>query len=468
MKKRSLSIRFYIPAVFLAFALIMLALLWILEVGMLDELYKKTKLDNISKIGSTIAREITSPDLQQYLDQLSQTNEVCAYISDSKNILMKGEIPCAEPTWMEFYYRISNAQTSPFNTFIEERPINEYVINVSDSQLEARPATQIRYTQMIVNEQMDQPYYLFINSTITPLSTTVETLQKILMIVTLIMIAAALVLGSLLSFKFTRPITAINKKAKLLGKQDDLVFDGHGYRESQELSTTLTQVNKELRTVEKLRNELIANISHDLRTPLTMISGYAEMMRDLPDENTPENLQTILDECHYLTRLVNDVLDLSKLQAGAMKLNITHFNLSATLHNILNRVEEMNDINLVREINEEVYVDGDEMKISQVFYNFLSNALHYIGEDKMIIVRQIVSKDKVRIEIEDHGCGIKEEELDKVWDSYYRTNNDHTRSITGTGLGLHIVKQILDLHHANYGVKSKFNEGSTFFFEINL
>ena len=446
----------------------MLALLWILEVGMLDELYKKTKLDNISKIGSTIAREITSPDLQQYLDQLSQTNEVCAYISDSKNILMKGEIPCAEPTWMEFYYRISNAQTSPFNTFIEERPINEYVINVSDSQLEARPATQIRYTQMIVNEQMDQPYYLFINSTITPLSTTVETLQKILMIVTLIMIAAALVLGSLLSFKFTRPITAINKKAKLLGKQDDLVFDGHGYRESQELSTTLTQVNKELRTVEKLRNELIANISHDLRTPLTMISGYAEMMRDLPDENTPENLQTILDECHYLTRLVNDVLDLSKLQAGAMKLNITHFNLSATLHNILNRVEEMNDINLVREINEEVYVDGDEMKISQVFYNFLSNALHYIGEDKTIIVPHIVSKDKARTEIQDHGCGIKEEELDKVWDSYYRTNNDHTRSITGTGLGLHIVKQILDLHHANYGVKSKLNEGSTFFFEINL
>lgn len=442
----------------------MLALLWILEVGMLDELYKKTKLDNISKIGSTIAREIASPDLQDYLDQLSQTNEVCAYIANNKGILMKGEIPCAQPSWQEFYYRISNAQISPFNTFIEENTINEYIIK--SYKLEARPATEIRYTQMIDDDKMDQPYYLFINSTITPLSTTVETLQKILMIVTMIMVLTALLLGWLLSHKFTQPIMAINQKAKLLGKQDDLIFNGQGYKESLELSSTLTQVNKELRTVEKLRNELIANISHDLRTPLTMISGYAEMMRDLPDENTAENLQTILDECHYLTRLVNDVLDLSKLQAGVMKLNITYFNLSEVIQNILNRVNEMNEIHLIQDIQEEVWVEGDEMKISQVFYNMLSNALHYIGEDKTILVRQIVKKDIVRIEIEDHGCGISEEEIDKIWDSYYRTHNDHTRSVSGSGLGLHIVKQILDLHHANYGVKSKLNEGSIFYFEL--
>lgn len=447
----------------------MLATLWILEVGMLDEIYKKTKLDNISKIGTIIAREIASNDLQNYLDQLSQTNEVCAYITDDSSILMSGEIPCADIGRQEFNYRIANAQNAPFNVFIEEKPINEIVMqgsNIWRASWNARPATEIRYTQMINDRQMDQPYYLFINSTITPLSATVDTIQKILMIVSIIMILIALLLGLLLSYKFTKPIMMINAQAKLLGKKDDLVFDGHGYQESVELSETLTMVNKELRTVEKLRNELIANISHDLRTPLTMISGYAEMMRDLPDENTPENLQTILDECHYLTRLVNDVLDLSKLQAGATTLNLTTFNISATIHAILDRIEDMNEIILIREIDEDVMINGDEMKLSQVFYNMLSNAIHYMGEDKTITVRQIVSKDKVRFEIEDHGCGIKEEDLDKIWDSYYRTNNDHTRSIVGSGLGLHIVKQILDLHHANYGVTSKVNEGSTFYFEM--
>jgi signal transduction histidine kinase len=190
-------------------------------------------------------------------------------------------------------------------------------------------------------------------------------------------------------------------------------------------------------------------------------------MRDLPNENTPENAQIIIDEAMRLTTLVNDLLNLSKIQSGAQTLNISEFNLTQLLGQMINRTSELvkKEGYVIQFIyDDEVYVMADETLISQAFYNLLINAINYTGEDKKVVVKQTISRDEVKVEVTDTGEGIAPEDLPYVWDRYYKIDKNHKRAITGTGIGLSIVKSIMEMHGTKYGVVSKVNEGSTFWF----
>ena len=218
--------------------------------------------------------------------------------------------------------------------------------------------------------------------------------------------------------------------------------------------------------MEGLRRELLANVSHDLRTPLTMIRGYGEVMRDLPGENTPENVQIIIDETERLTNLVNDLLDLSRLEAGVMALDVTRFNLTESIRAILHRYDKLAGYSFPFLAEEDVFVTADELKISQVVYNLVNNAITYAGEDKTVALEQTVANGKVRVSVTDTGEGIPEEKLRDIWERYYKVDREHKRAQVGTGLGLSIVKHILELHGGAYGVVSQLGEGSTFWFEL--
>lgn len=441
----------------------MLVLLWILEILLLDTIYKKTKTDAILSAGNTISQKINHPDIEDYINQLAISNDACVVVTDEYgSILYKSDSSrqCSKDihNTERFLERITKAYQNN-NTYIQEGAVTEFIdIGIS---IPLRTYDEIQYTHIIQNRST---YYLFMNSTITPINATVDTLKTILFIVTLGMGCVAIILGIYISKKITQPIQALSESAKNLGK-GNVTFKGKGYLEIEELSETLNQANRDLHQVEKLRNELISNISHDLRTPLTMISGYAEMMRDFPNENNEENLNIIINETNYLTRLVNDVLDLSKLQAGAMKLNRKSFNLTQMMFDIINRIKALSKVEIIFDYDDPIWVYADEMKISQVFYNFLNNALHYT-KDKVTIC-QIRKGKNVRIEIIDNGEGIDEKEIDSIWQCYYRSEN-HSRQVSGSGLGLFICKQILDLHHATYGVTSKLHEGSVFYFELDI
>ena len=197
-----------------------------------------------------------------------------------------------------------------------------------------------------------------------------------------------------------------------------------------------------------------------------MIAGYSEVMRDIPGENTPENVQIIIDETHRLTTLVNDMLDLSKLQAQAIPLERSVFNLTESIREIMTRYDKMADFRFSFEANEEVYVNADELKISQVVYNLVNNAINYTGADKTIRVRQKVRDGVVRIEVIDSGEGIPADKLKDIWERYYKVDKSHKRAQVGSGLGLSIVKSILDLHGGMYGVQSEVGKGSVFWFEL--
>ena len=233
------------------------------------------------------------------------------------------------------------------------------------------------------------------------------------------------------------------------------------------MNTAATELSK----VDRLRRELIANISHDLRTPLAFIYSYAEMMHDFPDEVTPEQSQIIMDETKRLTSLVNDMLDISLLEAGVAKLNRTHYNLTESLRNTVNRMNELTKNEGYRiefEYGEEIALLADEVKITQVFYNLLLNAITHSGDDKTILVRQSVQDRAVKIEVIDHGEGISPGDLPYIWDRYYKVDKKHRRPIMGTGLGLSIVKKVIEMHHGQYGVISEEGKGSIFWFQLEL
>ena len=282
------------------------------------------------------------------------------------------------------------------------------------------------------------------------------------------MLALSLGMAWILSKGITRSIIRLNTAAKELAKANyNISFTAGDYKEITELSETLNYATKELRKTEQLQRELLANVSHDLRTPLTMITAYGEMIRDLPGEDTPENVQVIIDEAMRLTALVNDILDISKQQAGVINISLEEYNLTQSIQGIIDRFFRMlgpKGYQIQFLYKEEVFVYADKEKLGQVIYNLVGNAINYTGKDKKVIVKQSRLLGRVRVEVIDTGDGIPEEELPYIWERYYKGNQK--RAITGTGLGLSIVKNILKLHKANFGVQSKKGEGSVFWFEI--
>ena len=216
----------------------------------------------------------------------------------------------------------------------------------------------------------------------------------------------------------------------------------------------------------------MANVSHDLKTPLTIIKSYAEMIRDLSGENPKkrnEHTQVIIDETDRLTYLVGDILDLSKLESGTDSMKNEIFDLGSAALSVVDgfRIYEENEgFTFETDIDENSFVYADKRRISQVIYNLMNNAVNYTGDEKKVYVKVKKLSDKVRFEVKDTGEGIDESEIDKVWDRYYKSSKTHKRISKGTGIGLSIVKNILTEHGAKFGVTSEKKKGSTFWFEL--
>ena len=264
-------------------------------------------------------------------------------------------------------------------------------------------------------------------------------------------------------------------KAKNLAKGDySPTFKEEGYKETVELAAALNYAAEEISKADNLRRELISNVSHDLRTPLTMISGYAEVMRDIPGENTPENVQIIIDESKHLSTLVNDMLDLSKIESGVKKMQPERFSLTDAVHDVMRRysaLTEHDGYDISFTPDEDAFVFADRTMLIQVVYNLTNNAITYTGADKKVTVTQknVTAEDGspvVRITVSDTGEGISPENIGNIWDRYYREDGPHKRATVGTGLGLSIVRDILQKHQAAFGVESTPGTGTTFWFEL--
>ena len=312
--------------------------------------------------------------------------------------------------------------------------------------------------------------FLFLNAVITPDASTVSAMNLLLLLICISAFFLSLLFAYFLAKRISRPIVAIRDKAGKLAEGDYSVdFISGGALELTELGEALNRTEEELGRIDRLQKELVANISHDLKTPLTLISGYTEMMRDIPGENTPENLQTVLDETERLTSLVNDVLDLSKLRAGARTLEKRSFDLSSAVREEAGRYArfaEQKGYRILFRGEEGCSVFADRTLLMQAVYNLVNNAITYTGEDRTVSISVFRTGGEIRTEVTDSGEGIAPDKLEHIWERYYKVDTIHKRSAIGSGLGLSIVREIMDLHGGRYGVVTSPGEGSTFWFSL--
>jgi signal transduction histidine kinase len=448
----------------------------------LDDFYRAIKTGQIKSTASDMEKLVEKGDrdgLETYLYNLDYSSDYCALVFEKNNAKNYELVVSEEQLYKQDY---STQKVCNLNG-IDDVVINKLLHNARESGGEKTEVLEQNYglyeksetfTSMnygkLFEVKDDNSYFVFVSGRLTPIEETVSTLQRQLLIITGVLIFLSLIVAYIIGEITSKPIHKTNEKAKKLAEGKlDIHFDGKGYLEIDELNETLNYAVQELSKVETLRNELIANMSHDLRTPLTMIGGYSEVIRDLPGEDTKENIQVIIDETKRLTNLVNNILDLSKLQANTEELKTEQFNLTELIRSTVTRLNKMienDNYEIIFESNEEVFVNADHDKVNQVIYNILGNAIHYTGEDKKVYVRQIVLDNRVRIEVEDTGKGIKQEDIPYVWDRYYQLKKNHKRQELGTGLGLSIVKGILELHNARYGVISEKGKGAIFYFEL--
>lgn len=499
-KLSQISIKWKIFLFLLGFCGVLLILLWFFQVVFLNSFYKSIKVNEIKATANTIEKSINEADIETIISTLSENNEICIKVlSSSGDVIYSSHVVrgCIIHSKSSFdqkalpsdvtqndgeLYQYYNHQGD--STESQQTPVSDSTVDGSDQGLAKPPEEKEKekdtliYSKTIIDANNDE-LTLVLNSMISPVNATVNTLRVQLYYITAFMILFSVLLALIIAKWISRPIEAINNSAKMLATGDySTRFKGTGYKEISELSDTLNFTARELSKVELLRQELIANISHDLRTPLTLISGYAEAMRDLPDENNAENAQIIVDETKRLTTLVNDVMDISRLQTGNININSQAYNLTASLGDSINRMNKLMEIDGYQIdfiSDQEITLSADETRISQAFYNLLTNAINYTGADKKIIVTQSTFKnpddafaDWVKIEVADTGEGIAEEDLPYIWERYYKVDKTHKRAVTGTGLGLSIVKSIFDMHGGACGVVSKVNQGSVFWFTLKI
>lgn len=313
--------------------------------------------------------------------------------------------------------------------------------------------------------------YLLVNARLDPVGSTVDILKKQLVLVSILLVAISFILSYFISKQIAKPIDEITKSANRLAQGEyDIKFEGGNYLECNELADTLTYASKQISKVDQQQRDLIANVSHDLRTPLTMIKAYAEMIRDLSGNNPvkrEEHLNIIIEETDRLSLLVNDMLDLSKLENGASSLTPVKFDIMTRLTEIIERykgISEKMGYHIHFTPDSEAFVECDIVKIEQVIYNLINNAVNYTGEDKNVYIKQINEDNWVKITVTDTGQGISEEDLKLIFNRYYRAKM--RREKIGTGLGLSIVKAVLNRHKFPYGVQSTLGKGTTFWFKI--
>jgi signal transduction histidine kinase len=482
MNLNKLRFKWKVFAFLLGFCALLLIVLWLFQIVFLDSFYKKIKVTEIRRGAAVIINNIESENIGEIITDISDNNNIAVNVTDLNGRSLMQIFPSDNRRRVEENAalikkaRDNGGEIHEYITPPAEDRFRNNLMNgrtdINRTMNRRRPQIQSLIYVKMANKKSGERFAVIIRAVISPVNATVTTLRYQLYYISGIILFLSVILAIIIAKRVSKPIEEISQSAMTLANGNyDTRFTGKGFYEIAALSDTLNTAAVELSRVESLRRELLANVSHDLRTPLSLIYSYAEMMRDFPGEITPEQTQTIMDETQRLTTLVNDILDISKLENEIEKLNTSRYNLTQSILETAETTEKLlrkDAFEILFSYDYNVYVDADKAKIDRAFYNLLINAINYSGEKKNILVAQTIANNYVRISVIDYGEGIAETDLPFIWDRYYKSGKAHKRAVTGSGLGLSIVKKIIDIHGGKYGVTSEPGKGSTFWFEIAL
>lgn len=456
IQKKTNGINFKILISFLAIISIIFFLIWLLEIILFQPIYKKIQTNQVNNVNNEIVKNYPNYEFDDYI-KLSIKNNCNILIfkvsGSSANILVN---------------TTRNVDTIELNIII-----NELINNLGTKTTTTYQSTSKGYDTINVGEVgsfNEENIYFYTGAVLTPINGFIQVSTAILLIITLASLAIAIVVSIILSKKISKPIQNISNEAKKLSTGDlDITFNEKGYNEIEDLSNTLNYSIEEIKKSQKLQKEVIQNVSHELRTPLTLIESYAELINDFSGDNPKKRKQhtdIILEESKKLESLINDMLDLSKMQANTIEYNMEEFNLSKSIEKFetfyKNKYKDF-DFKFSYPKNCNIY--ADPKRIEQVMINLINNAINYSQKDdkKIIITLKKTEENKYKFSVQDFGIGISKEDQKQIFDRHFRSISAK-RAVAGSGIGLTIVKEILNYHKFEYGVESEVDKGSTFYF----
>ncbi len=449
----------------MALVALVLALLWLFQIAFLESFYTGMRMADLQRQSTAILSTLESgdPSYQGMLNELVYGSNGSAELVDiqGKQLYFAGgternTMPLADNIQtISALARVTGGERVMV-TITHPRFKNEYALIGLPWVQDGRQAGA-----------------LVLMFPLAAVKETAQILKQQLVYITAILTAASVVAAFFLSRSFTRPIRNITRVSRQMAAGD---FSSRVETKRKDelggLATTLNEMGRELSQLEGLRRDLIANVSHELRTPLSLIKGYAETLRDVTGSDRAKReaqLGIIMEEADRLDTIVNDILNLSQIQSGKAVLDITAFDLCALLHGVTQSygiLSEKTGVELALDCPGAAAVKGDEARIRQVLYNLLANAFNHTPAGGRVCVRVLHGNTAERVEVADTGEGIPEDELKYIWDRFYKASLPDKKRRAGSGLGLSLVKGILDAHGSGYGVASKAGEGTTFWFEL--
>ena len=451
MKKKS-SLRVQLIFFLLLFVVAILGFVYVFQTTFLDDFYKRNKIATLKNVGNQVSELLGEDDIDAALEQAAMHNEVCIRVVSNEeryNYVSACPLRNLDPNMINIIAQETAASEDSeklFDDFRYQRKNNEL------------PESIYIYARLLNVYSTD--VMILVSSGITPLNVTISTIKSQYVIIAAVVIAMTILLALLISH-------FILKLSK--GKYDGAAVRTSS-REMDELNESLTKANEDILKADKAKKELLGNVSHDLRTPLTMIVGYGEMIRDLPEENTEENINVIIEEAKRLSDLVNDLIDISKTDAGSIELEKETVEINGLLESVYHQYEkycESQGISLQLKLGEDMTALLDVRRIKQVLYNFINNSLNYNDKDRQeIVLGTEPLPDGCRIYVYDNGEGIAQEDLENIWDRYFKVDKEHKRQRIGSGIGLSLSKELLIAHELAYGVESEAGKYSKFYFDV--
>lgn len=449
-----------------------IAVLWFLQVVYLEDYYLRGKEKEFNELALSIVNSVSKKGFvnsQDDLYNLAAQNTLCIDVCDGRgNTVVKYE---------SFGYNCYIHQNADRRlSFLQHAVENEGRVEAITAYSSNKGGPAFLVSPVAGQMQDGTPFIITAVMPLAPVQEAALSIRNQFLIIAAILIIMSAAAAVVITGSLTKNIVKITNAAKQVasGNLDvDVAIDTND--ELGDLSVSFSEMTREIAKVNILQKELVANISHDMRTPLTMIKGYAETIRDLTGNDPAlreRQLDIIVEESNRLNTLVSDVMDLSLLQAGQSPLSLSTFDIVETVRTILARfqlLEQADDFTFLLEGASQAFVRADLVRIEQVLYNLINNAVNHIGEEKRITVSITRGNEEYYVvSVVDTGMGIAQEDLPLIWDRYYKPYKKTERKGIGTGLGLSIVKAILTNHNSEFGVTSTIGVGSRFWFTLSV
>ena len=480
------SIRRQMIAVFVGLIVCMLVILLLLVGSGLEPYYIREKKDNFTELYNEIDQITQNGEMtEDEISQINRTAERYNFYYIVWNFSNESGFSNLHDSQM-LLMQLAGVLFNKIDSQVMEKNDNYQVVEFRDS------AQQVDY--LALWGTVGDSYNIFIRSPLESIQETMVLFYRFLIIVGLGVIAGGILFVWYFSRRLTEPLREL---AVLSARMADLDFDakytsggggeigalGENFNTmSEKLEATISELKnanfrlqqdiEQKEKIEKMRTDFMGNVSHELKTPIALIQGYAEGLKEGVSDDAQSRefyCDVIMDEASKMNQMVKNLMTLNQLEFGDENVEFQRFDLTELIRGVLQSMEIMAQQKEARvqfRQREPVYVWADEFKAEQVVRNYVSNAFNHLDGDRVVDVKIIPSGDKVRVTVFNTGIPIPEEDVPHIWEKFYKVDKAHTREYGGNGIGLSIVKAIMDSFHQEYGVKN-YDNGVEFWFELD-